>query len=97
MKRKPDVKLDREEKELLRSVERGEWRTIPDFEREKERYRRMAIATLRKDKRINIRIAEMDLLLLQKRALEEGLPYQSLISSVLHKYVSGRLRESAAK
>ena len=97
MKRKPDVKLDREEKELLRSVERGEWRTIPDFEREKERYRRMAITTLRKDKRINIRIAEGDLVLLRLRALEEGLPYQSLISSVLHKYVSGRLREPALK
>jgi predicted DNA binding CopG/RHH family protein len=97
MKRKADVKLDREEKELLRSVERGEWKTIPDFEKEKERYRRLAMATLRKNKRINIRIAERDLLLLQERALEEGLPYQSLISSVLHKYISGRLRESPLK
>jgi predicted DNA binding CopG/RHH family protein len=91
------VKLDREEKDLLKSIERGEWRTIPDFEREKELYRRMAIASLRKDKRINIRIAEKDLLLLQERALEEGLPYQTLIASVLHKYISGRLRESPVK
>ena len=97
MKRKIGLKLDREEKELLRSVERGEWKTIPDFEREKERYRQIALNTLRKDKRINIRIAEKDLVLLQERAAEEGLPYQTLIASVLHKYVSGRLRESPAK
>ena len=66
-------------------------------EREKERYRQYALAALRKDKRINIRIPERDLVLIQQRALEEGLPYQTLISSILHKYISGRLRESAIK
>ena len=91
------MKLNREEKDILRSVERGEWRSVPNLEEEKKRYRQYAINTLRKNKRINIRIAEGDLVLLRLRALEEGLPYQSLISSVLHKYVSGRLRESAAK
>ena len=91
------MKLNREEKDILRSVERGEWRSVPNLDEEKKRYRQYAINTLRKNKRINIRIAEGDLVLLRLRALEEGLPYQSLISSVLHKYVSGRLRESAAK
>jgi predicted DNA binding CopG/RHH family protein len=89
------VKLDREEKSILKSIERGEWRSVPNPEQEKARYGRYALATLRKDKRINIRISEQDLVLLQQRALDEGLPYQTLISSILHKYVSGRLRESA--
>jgi predicted DNA binding CopG/RHH family protein len=91
------LKLTREEKDILRSVERGEWRPIPNQEEENKRYRQYALNTLRKDKRINIRIAEKDLVLLQERAAEEGLPYQTLIASVLHKYVSGRLRELPAK
>jgi len=86
------MSLDREEKAILKSVEKGEWRSVSKARKEKKRYRRYAQAALRKDKRINIRISEQDLVLLQRRALEEGLPYQTLISSVLHKYVSGRLR-----
>jgi predicted DNA binding CopG/RHH family protein len=89
------VKLDREEKAIMKSIEKGEWKSVPNLEKEKTRYRRYAIAALRKDKRINIRIPELDLVLLQQRALDEGLPYQTLISSILHQYVSGRLRESA--
>ncbi len=77
------MKLDREERELLKSVENGEWRSVPNLEQEKARYRQIALNTLRKDKRINIRISEKDLELLQERALEEGLPYQTLISSIL--------------
>jgi len=88
------VKLDREEKSLLKSIEKGEWRSVPNLGQEKARYGRYALATLRKDKRINIRIPEADLLLIQKRALEEGLPYQTLISSVLHKYINGRLTDA---
>jgi predicted DNA binding CopG/RHH family protein len=97
MKKVRAVKLDKEERILLRSLEAGEWRSVPDFEREKERYRQYALAALRKDKRINIRIPERDLVLIQQRALEEGLPYQTLISSILHKYISGRFRESVIK
>ena len=87
------MKMTREEKNLLESVERGEWKRIPDFPRESVRYREAARATLRKDKRVNIRMAERDLVRLQKTAVEEGLPYQTLISSVLHKYINGRLVE----
>ena len=85
------AKLDPEEKEILESFERGEMETVPDLEREIERYREVARTTFKKDKRVNIRISSKDLMAIQKRALEEGIPYQTLISSVLHKYVSGRL------
>ena len=87
------AKLDQEEKEIVESFERGEMQTIPDLEREIERYREIARTTFKKDKRVNIRISGKDLMAIQKKALEEGIPYQTLMSSVLHKYVSGRLAE----
>ena len=87
------MKLTREEKSLLDSVERGEWKRIPDFQQEAGRYRQAARATLRKDKRVNIRMAERDLVRLKKTALHEGLPYQTLLSSILHKFINGRLIE----
>jgi predicted DNA binding CopG/RHH family protein len=66
---------------------------VDDFEAEAERYQEYARATFKKDRRVNIRISSKDLEGIQTRALEEGIPYQTLIASVLHKYVSGRLVE----
>lgn len=87
------MKLTKEEQEILDSVENGEWQSIPKVEEETARYQAAAKATLRKDKRVNIRMTERDLLHFQKAAMHEGLPYQTLISSVLHKYINGRLTE----
>ena len=81
-------KLDNEEKELLESYENDEWVSISD---DVNKYKVAAKNTFKKNKRVNIRISEIDLELLQERALIEGLPYQTLMSSVLHKYVTGRL------
>ena len=89
-------KLDRQERGLLASVERGEWKSVVGLARERTRYQEYAKATLKKDRRVNIRISAKDLEAIQHRALEEGLPYQTLISSLLHKYVSGRLVERKA-
>jgi predicted DNA binding CopG/RHH family protein len=88
------MKLDGDEKEILGSVERGEWRSVKGVKGDVGRYSRYARAMFRKDRRLNIRISSRDLEAIQKRALEEGLPYQTLISSLLHKYASGRLREA---
>ena len=85
------ARLSREERELRDSVERGEWRTVRGARGQAARYRTYARDTFRKDQRINIRISGKDLEAIKKRALEEGLPYQTLISSLLHKYASGRL------
>jgi predicted DNA binding CopG/RHH family protein len=87
------AKLDKEERELLQSVEAGEWESVPGKEAALKHYQEYARATFKKDRRVNIRISTKDLEALQKRALEEGIPYQTLISSILHKYVSGRLKE----
>ncbi len=88
-----DIQLDQEEKALLDSYERGEWEPVPDQAAEIEQYRRYAEATFKKDRRVNIRISSKDLEALQTIALQEGIPYQTLIASVLHKYVNGRLLE----
>jgi predicted DNA binding CopG/RHH family protein len=88
------MKLGADEKEILESVQRGAWRSVKGARRERSRYARYAKATFRKDRRLNIRISSKDLETIQKRALEEGLPYQTLISSLLHKYASGRLRQT---
>ena len=86
------MKLDRSEKEILDSVEKGDWHSESGLKDERKRYSGYAAAMFRKDRRVNIRISGKDLEALQKRALEEGLPYQTLISSLIHKFVSGRLQ-----
>jgi predicted DNA binding CopG/RHH family protein len=90
------MKTNKNEKEVLDSVERGEWQTIPDVEKESYRYQSYARSTFRKDKRINIRISEKDLIKLQRRAVKEGLPYQTFISSILHKFISGQFMEKSS-
>ena len=85
-------KLNKEEQEILESYENDEWVSV-STPASIEKYKSMAKSTFKKDKRVNIRMSEMDLELLQERALIEGLPYQTLMSSVLHKFVTGRLIE----
>ena len=88
------MKLEPSEKEILDSVERGEWRSARPATRVLSRYRRAAQATFTKARRLPIRISTKALEANQKRALAEGLPYQTLIASLLHKYASGGLREA---
>lgn len=87
------AKLDPEEADLLSSYENEAWQPVDNLEVEKQRYQEYARTTFRKDRRVNIRISSKDLEALQKKALEEGIPYQTLIASILHKFVSGRLVE----
>lgn len=83
------------EEEILASFERGEWQSVPRLKSEVARYAKIASASLAKDKRVNIRISSRDLDDIQAKAAEEGIPYQTLMASVLHKYVTGRLAEPA--
>lgn len=88
------MKLTEEERAILASVERREWEAVRGLAKEKRRHENAARAALRKDKRVNIRMTERDLVRFKKKAAEEGLPYQTLIPSVLHKYITGQsLRE----
>jgi predicted DNA binding CopG/RHH family protein len=87
--------LDKEEKELLNSFVTGEWDRIPNHDEELTKFKEIATEILKKDQRINIRISGMDLREIKRKAVEEGIPYQTLVSSILHKYVSGRLVDKA--
>jgi predicted DNA binding CopG/RHH family protein len=88
-------KIDAYEEEVLSAFEKGELKSIATKE-ELARLKAAARATAIKDRRVNIRLASGDLSDIQVRALEEGVPYQTLIASVLHKYVTGRLVERPA-
>ena len=88
-------KLDKEEKEILEAFEAGKFKSVLTPKRQKL-LQASAEETIKKDKRINIRISSRDLEALQRRALEEGIPYQTLVSSILHKYVSGGLHDLLA-
>ena len=87
------TKLSREEQALRTSVERGEWKaaTLPTHQAG-QRYREYARQALRKNRRINVRVSQCDLEALQSKAVQEGIPYQTLVTSVLHKYVTGQLK-----
>ena len=85
--------LDDEEKDILESYEREEWVPVKNAKKEIKKFRQYAKNTLQKDKRINIRMSSKDLDQVQVIAVQEGIPYQTLVSSILHKYVSGYLVE----
>jgi predicted DNA binding CopG/RHH family protein len=86
-------RLSKEEKDILESYEKGEWKPVENLKEEIRKHQAVAKSTLKKDRRINIRISSKDLDELQAMAAEDGIPYQTLISSVLHRYVTGRLTE----
>lgn len=91
------TKLDPEERDMLNSFDRGEWKPVADQGHEIARHVRYAKNTLAKDQRVNIRISSKDLEQLQAIAVEDGLPYQTLMSSVLHRFVSGRFVELSGR
>ncbi|MDA0737531.1 MAG: CopG family antitoxin [Nitrospirae bacterium] len=86
------LKLSKDELEILRDFERSELESIKNFRDEKRKLEETARLTLQKDKRINIRLSSRDLERIQKKAAKEGIPYQTLISSTLHKFVTGKLK-----
>ena len=87
--------VDAYEQEVLSAFEKGSLKSVAT-KGELEKFRAAARATAVKDRRVNIRLSSIDLNDIQIKALQEGMPYQTLIASVLHKYVSGRLVEKAA-
>ena len=83
--------IDEEEKDLMESIEKDEWRSVKHIEKEKEKAIAAARNTLKKDRRINLRLTQKDYHQIQVKAIEEGIPYQTLISSLVHKYLNGSL------
>ena len=81
-----DLVLDAEEQELENAFARGEFKSVGNLEKRREELAEMAKNTLAKNKRINIRMREQDLIEIKKKAEEHGLPYQTLISTILHHF-----------
>lgn len=88
-------KIDAYESEVLAAFDNGQLKSVAT-KAELAKFKAAARATAIKDRRVNIRLSSGDLSDIQVRALEEGVPYQTLIASVLHKYVTGRLAEPRA-
>jgi predicted DNA binding CopG/RHH family protein len=82
--------IDKEEKDLIESYNKGEWHSTK--KKNKKVFVEAAKASVTKSKRINIRLTSKDFYDIQAKALEEGVPYQTLISSIIHKYNKGKLR-----
>jgi len=91
MKNKAFQPIDKEEKDLMVSIERDEWQPVKNIDQERKKAMAAARNTLKKDKRINLRLTQKDYHQIQIKAIEEGIPYQTLISSLVHKYLSGSL------
>lgn len=91
MKKAASLKLDKDEKELSDSFDKGEWKSVKNLKQQIGVAKKAAKNTLSKDARINIRLSSSDLIRIKKKAAYEGIPYQTLIASILHKYVAGRL------
>lgn len=88
------TRLSKEEHEILDSFEKGEWVPVKNLSKRRTELMKYARNTLKKDKRLNIRISERDLTELQRRAVNEGLPYQTYVASIIHKFLSGKLTEA---
>lgn len=88
------LKLDKEEKAIEESIERGEWVSIPNFAKQKKLLQKAAenYQELRRSKRITIRINKADLLKVKIRAQRNGIPYQTLLNSLIHQYAEGQAR-----
>ena len=87
-------KLSPEEKAILNVFESGKSRSIPNVAAEKKRLQNIAKAHGLKNRRVSLRMSEWDFTRIQEEALREGLPYQSLLSSIIHKYLTGQFYDS---
>ena len=88
--------LDTEEQKLIESLETDDWKSTGNLESWKTFLSKTATNTLAKDHRMNIRVTKNDLEGIKLKAIEEGLPYQTLVASIIHKYVTGKLTEKQA-
>jgi len=93
---KNKIVLDAYEDDILKSYENGEWQSVDDLEEKKEEYANIVKSTLKKNKVISIKLSEKDYIDIHSKSIEENIPYQTLISSIIHKYLTGKLIEKVS-
>ncbi len=86
------MKYDKEEKDILAALEKGKMKLSKPSKKEIESIKAAARNTLKKEKRITIRLYDHDFLGIQKKAMEMGIPYQTLISGIIHRYIEGNIK-----
>ena len=86
-----NYQLDKEEQELALSIEKGEWKPVKNMAAEIKKYAEYAKNALKKDQRISIRMSKQDFIGIQSKAVDEGILYQTLITSIIHKNLNGKL------
>lgn len=86
------MKYDEEEKYILAALEKGDMKLSTPSNKEIESIKTAASSTFKKDKRITIRLYDHDFIGIQKKAMEMGIPYQTLISGIIHRYIEGDLK-----
>jgi predicted DNA binding CopG/RHH family protein len=84
--------LDKEEKQLIKEIEAGKWKRVKNFEQEKRKAMEAAKNTLNKMRNINLRVSIRDLMKVKSRAEETGIPYQTLVRSLIRQYASGQVQ-----
>ncbi|NIM11850.1 MAG: antitoxin [Candidatus Aminicenantes bacterium] len=84
--------LDEEERDIIESVERGEWQSAPDVQERLKAAREIASNTISKSRRVNIDMSETDFLKIKAKARIVGMPYQTLIGAILHQYAEGEIK-----
>lgn len=90
-----DIELDQEEKQILKDFEQGKFKSVPNLKREQQRYKAYAKSMLNKTRNINIRMSESDLIAIKTLAFQKGIPYQTMLTSLIHQYSSGQLKETS--
>jgi len=88
-------KLDKEEKQILKDYKAGKFVSVKNKKKEIAKYQKCARAMLNKNRNVNVRVSERDLLKIKARAFERGMPYQTLIASLLHQFSNRRIKELA--
>jgi predicted DNA binding CopG/RHH family protein len=89
------MKKDKYESDIEKSFENGEWRSINDLEKRKRDYKRYALNTSARNKRISVQLSEKDLNSLKAKSLEEGIPFQVMVSGIIHKFLNGKIKIGA--
>lgn len=92
-----DLQLDEEEREIFNAFKKGKLKTVANFKEELAQAKEAAANSLAKDARINIRMSSVDLEHIKRKAVYDGLPYQTLIASILHKYAAGHFQETISR
>ncbi len=84
--------LDKEEEQILNDFEKGDFKSVSNVAKEKKRHAQIAKNTLDKSANVNLRLSKRDIYRVKAKAIEKGIPYQTILASLIHQYASGKVK-----